>query len=186
MIPREANRTEMREAAVIVTDVVARLALTDLPAAVSLLTGMEASATSVTDMFGGTGGQLAAVLAVGAALVGSVLRINATQIMGAVGVGVVASAGARPPTPLMVGYIDEHRVRFEVEPICAVLRIAPSTYYSDRARRRDPASRGARRDEALSVQTRRVWQAVDLALDLDCSASDSRTKTVSKAASGLI
>ena len=49
---------------------------------------------TVTDMVGGTGGQLAAVLAVGAALVGSVLRFNATQIMGAVGVGVAAGAGA--------------------------------------------------------------------------------------------
>lgn len=49
---------------------------------------------TVTDMVSGTGGQLAAVLAVGAALVGSVLRFNATQIMGAVGVGVAAGAGA--------------------------------------------------------------------------------------------
>ena len=84
--------------------VAVRLAITAGPAAVSLLTGMEASATTdttfaaplttVTNMVGGTGGQLAAVLAVGAALVGSVLRFNATQIMGAVGVGVAAGAGA--------------------------------------------------------------------------------------------
>ena len=41
----------------------------------------------------GTGGQLAAVLAVGAVPVGPVLRFNATQPMGAAGVGIVASAG---------------------------------------------------------------------------------------------
>ena len=37
------------------------------------------------NIVGGTGGQLAAALAVGAALVGSVLRFNAMQLMGAVG-----------------------------------------------------------------------------------------------------
>ena len=49
---------------------------------------------------------------------------------------------------MMVGYIDEHRERFGVEPICAVLPIAPSTYYAHRTRTRDPARRGprARRD----------------------------------------
>ena len=76
-----------------------------MPLALPLLGGMEAALattdttfaaplTTVTNMVGGTGGQLAAVLAVGAALVGSVLRFNATQIMGAVGVGVAAGAGA--------------------------------------------------------------------------------------------
>ena len=80
-------------------------------AAVFLLAGMEASATTdttfaaplatVTNMVGGTGGQLAAVLAVGAALVGSVLRFNATQIMGAVGVGVAAGAGAGVVTSIV-------------------------------------------------------------------------------------
>ena len=37
---------------------------------------------TVQDIVGGTGGQLAAALAVGAALVGSVLRFNAKQLMG--------------------------------------------------------------------------------------------------------
>ena len=60
---------------------------------------------------------------------------------------------------MMVGYIEEYRERFGVEPICAVLPIVPSTYYGHRARTRDPARRGprARRDEALSKQIRRVW-----------------------------
>jgi len=85
-------------------EAVLRLAVLVVPGLVSLLTGADAGATTdttfaaplttVTNMVGGTGGQLAAVLAVGAALVGSVLRFNATQIMGAVGVGVAAGAGA--------------------------------------------------------------------------------------------
>ena len=82
------------------------------PAALALLGGIDpawattdttfaAPLTTVTNMVGGTGGQLAAVLAVGAALVGSVLRFNATQIMGAVGVGVAAGAGAGVVTSIV-------------------------------------------------------------------------------------
>ena len=88
-----------------------RLAVAVLPAVLSLVGGPDAWATTdttfaaplttVTDMVAGTGGQLAAVLAVGAALVGSVLRFNATQIMGAVGVGVAAGAGAGVVTSIV-------------------------------------------------------------------------------------
>ena len=50
-------------------------------------TTFDAPLDTVTDMVSGTGGQLAAALAVGAALVGSVLRFNAMQLMGAAGAG---------------------------------------------------------------------------------------------------
>jgi excisionase family DNA binding protein len=56
---------------------------------------------TVKDIVSGTGGQLAAALAVGAALVGSVLRFNAMQLMGAVGVGVAAGAGTGIVTGLV-------------------------------------------------------------------------------------
>ena len=46
-------------------------------------------------------GKLAAALAVGAALVGSVLRFNAMQLMGAVGVGIAAGAGTGIVTGLV-------------------------------------------------------------------------------------
>ncbi len=60
----------------------------------------------------------------------------------------------------MVDFIDEHRSEYGVEPICAVLPIAPSTYYAHRARRLDPERRSARekRDEALRVDIRRVFE----------------------------
>ena len=45
---------------------------------------------TVSDMVLGTGGQLAATLAEGAALAGSVLRFNTMQLMGADGIGVTA------------------------------------------------------------------------------------------------
>ena len=56
---------------------------------------------TVTGMVGGTGGQLAAALAVGAALVGSVMRFNTQQLLGAVGVGVAAGAGVGIVTGLV-------------------------------------------------------------------------------------
>lgn len=56
---------------------------------------------TVTGMVSGTGGQLAAALAVAAALVGSVLRFNAMQLLGAVGVGIAAGAGVGIVTALV-------------------------------------------------------------------------------------
>jgi putative transposase len=53
----------------------------------------------------------------------------------------------------MIAFIDEHRDRFGVEPICRVLPIAPSTYHD--ARRRPPSAR-RRRDQELKVEIRWV------------------------------
>ena len=38
----------------------------------------------------------------------------------------------------MVAFIDAHREGYGVEPICAQLPIAPSTYYAQKARQGDP------------------------------------------------
>ena len=38
----------------------------------------------------------------------------------------------------MVRFIDAHREADGVDPICALLPIAPSTYYEQKARERDP------------------------------------------------
>ncbi len=66
----------------------------------------------------------------------------------------------RPPVEVMVGFIDAHRDAHGVEPICAVLPIAPSTYYEHLAKRADPSrlSERARRDEALRPEILRVGQ----------------------------
>ena len=64
---------------------------------------------TVTGIVSGTGGQLAAALAVGAALVGSVLRFNAGQLAGAIGVGIAAGAGTGVVTGL-VGHGDHMRL----------------------------------------------------------------------------
>ena len=53
----------------------------------------------------------------------------------------------------MITYIDCHRDRFGVEPICKHLPIAPSTYYD--ARKRPPSAREIR-DEGLKVEIKRV------------------------------
>jgi transposase InsO family protein len=60
----------------------------------------------------------------------------------------------------MVSFIDEHRVLYGVEPICAVLPIAPATYYAHRSRAQNPELRSerAKRDEELRANIRRVHE----------------------------
>jgi transposase InsO family protein len=59
----------------------------------------------------------------------------------------------------MVAFIDDHREKFGVEPICGVLPIAPSVYYEHKLWQRAPERRPARaqRDEGLCEHVRRVW-----------------------------
>jgi hypothetical protein len=61
----------------------------------------------------------------------------------------------------MIAFIDDHRDKHGVEPICEVLPIAPATYYEHLARRVDPArlSDRARRDAQLRPQIQRVFDA---------------------------
>ena len=58
-------------------------------------------------------------------------------------------------------FIDQHRERFGVEPICKLLRVAPSAYWRHAARQRDPSLRSARarQDDFLMPHIQRVWQA---------------------------
>jgi putative transposase len=48
-----------------------------------------------------------------------------------------------------------------VEPACAVLEIAPSTYYAAKRREENPPARGAR-DEDLKKEIMRVWKEKDI------------------------
>src|ERR1700681_482854 len=59
----------------------------------------------------------------------------------------------------MGAFIDAHRAEYGVEPICAEVQIAPSSYYEQKARARDPERIPPRlkRDTALRVDIQRVW-----------------------------
>jgi transposase InsO family protein len=61
----------------------------------------------------------------------------------------------------MVAFIDQHRDRYGVEPICAVLPIAPSTYFLRKGQQADPATQSARarRDTELRAAIQGVWDA---------------------------
>jgi len=61
----------------------------------------------------------------------------------------------------MVAFIDQHRETYGVEPICALLPIAPSTYFLRKAQIADPTTRSprAQRDDELRVAIERVWKA---------------------------
>ena len=60
---------------------------------------------------------------------------------------------------MMVSFIDAHRGRYGVGPLCAQVPIAPSTYYAHKAREAEPerVSARARRDGWLSGEIRRVY-----------------------------
>ena len=75
------------------------------------------------------------------------------------GGGPFLRGGARPPVAEVIAFIDAHRERFGVEPICRVLtehgcKIAPNTYWVARKR---PPSKRACRDAELVVEIRRVY-----------------------------
>jgi len=58
-----------------------------------------------------------------------------------------------------MAFIDAHRAEYGVEPICAELPIAPSTYYECKAREADPGRLPprVRRDAELCTSIQRVW-----------------------------
>ena len=57
---------------------------------------------------------------------------------------------------MSVEFIDAHRQEFGVEPICAVLQIAPSTYYTTKTR---PLSARATRDVTMTAIMLSVFAA---------------------------
>ena len=57
---------------------------------------------------------------------------------------------------MIVEFIDRNRAEFGVEPVCAALQAAPSTYWS--AKRRPPSAR-ALRDAAMMPVLLALWQA---------------------------
>ncbi len=57
---------------------------------------------------------------------------------------------------MIVGFIDEQRDEFGVEPICRSLQLAPSTYYAAKRREREPSARAVR-DAALKQVLMALW-----------------------------
>ena len=60
---------------------------------------------------------------------------------------------------MMVGFIDQNRQTWGIEPICDALPIAPSTYHEVKAGEADPSRLSARRrrDIELRTQIQKVW-----------------------------
>ena len=61
----------------------------------------------------------------------------------------------------MVAFIDQERATYGVEPICAVLPIAPSTYFRQKALQANPEQRSprAKREARLRLEIQRVHAA---------------------------
>jgi hypothetical protein len=62
-----------------------------------------------------------------------------------------------------LGFIEDQRELYGVEPICSVLPIAPSVCYEHKARQRDPSRvpLRLRRDAELRESIKRVWKESD-------------------------
>ena len=73
-------------------------------------------------------------------------------------VAVERLAAALPVLPAEIR-LDAHRAAYGVEPICAVLPIAPATYHGHKARQVDASRLPARavHDDGLKTEIRRVW-----------------------------
>ena len=111
-------------------------------------------------------------------------RVEAGQRDSAQGVRVFCPGGARPPREVMVGFIDDHRDQYGVEPICAVLPIAPSTYF--RTRRSRPIRRAARRARSATTSCASRFSACGMPTSRStargrcggsCAASRSASRT---------
>ena len=61
----------------------------------------------------------------------------------------------------MIAFIDRHRRKYGVEPICRVLPISPSTHHAHKPCHTDPTGRPARvqQDAPLQDAIERVWKA---------------------------
>jgi hypothetical protein len=62
---------------------------------------------------------------------------------------------------VIVSFIDEYLKKYGVEPICAMLPIAPSTYYEQTLPQADPSRLPPRLkcDAVMRQEIRRVWKA---------------------------
>ena len=66
---------------------------------------------------------------------------------------------------MIVGFIDDNRGAFGVEPICKALQVAPSTFYAAKRRQAQPSARAVRDAVmvpvlvALWVANRKVYGA---------------------------
>jgi putative transposase len=67
------------------------------------------------------------------------------------------SPGNSTQASALVGFIDSHRDRFGVDPVCAVLEFPASTYYAAKKREHRPSPRDVR-DEQTKEQIMRVWE----------------------------
>lgn len=70
-----------------------------------------------------------------------------------------AQAESRPPTEVIVAFIDQQRESHGVESICRLVPITPSTYFRHKAAQADRTKRSARtiRDEVLKAIIQRIW-----------------------------
>ncbi|HET6191957.1 MAG TPA: IS3 family transposase [Trebonia sp.] len=65
--------------------------------------------------------------------------------------------GTRPEAAALVEFVDAHRDRFGVEPVCVVLEFPVSSYYQAKKRQAEPSARDVR-DAALKEKIMEIWE----------------------------
>jgi putative transposase len=60
----------------------------------------------------------------------------------------------------VIDFMEDHHKDYGIEPMCEVLRIAPSTWYARKAKKADPEKRSkrAKADDAMSLKIRQVFE----------------------------
>jgi putative transposase len=60
----------------------------------------------------------------------------------------------------VIDFMEDHHDNYGIEPMCRVLRIAPSTWYARKAQKADPGKRSdrAKADDAMSLKIRQVFE----------------------------
>src|SRR5262249_57750388 len=92
------------------------------------------------------------------------------------GVGVFRPGGARPPSEVMVGFIDDHREQFGVEPICRSPRQRTSN-----VKRKNAIRCGGRCAHNTPITPSRLWRSVRFAATSEVCARNSSTHAVNRA-----
>ena len=65
--------------------------------------------------------------------------------------------GTRPEAAALIEFVDSHRVRFGIEPVCAVLGFPVSSYYFAKKREAEPTARDSS-DATLKEKIMAVWK----------------------------
>jgi hypothetical protein len=78
----------------------------------------------------------------------------------------------------VIDFMENHVTDYGIEPMCKVLRIAPSTWYARKAHKVDPEKRSkrAKADDAMRLKIRQVLRIISASMACAKSGINSNAK----------